>query len=59
MNTKNSNMITEDKMKGKQHKKQQKTMNQLRLFTLKYELLKISVSLQTAFGPETHVAEGQ
>jgi hypothetical protein len=31
----------------------------LRLFTLKYDLLKISVYLQTAFAAETHLAERQ
>jgi hypothetical protein len=34
-------------------------MNQLRLFTLKHELLKISVDLQTGFTAGTHLAEGQ
>jgi hypothetical protein len=34
-------------------------MDQLRLFTLKHELLKISVYLQTAFAAETHVGEKQ
>jgi hypothetical protein len=34
-------------------------MEQLRLFTLQYDLLKISVDLQTAFAAETHLAEGQ
>jgi hypothetical protein len=33
-------------------------MDQLRLFTLKYDLLKISVDLQTAFAAETHLAQG-
>jgi hypothetical protein len=33
-------------------------MDQLRLFTLKYDLLQISVDLQTAFAAETHLAEG-
>jgi hypothetical protein len=33
-------------------------MDQLRLFTLKYVLVKISVDLQTAFAAETHLAEG-
>jgi hypothetical protein len=31
----------------------------LRIFTLKHELIKISVSLQTAFGVERHLAGGQ
>jgi hypothetical protein len=30
----------------------------LRLFTLKHDLIKISVDLQTAFAAETHLAEG-
>jgi hypothetical protein len=34
-------------------------MDHLRLFTLKYDLLKISVYLQTAFAADTHLAEGQ
>jgi hypothetical protein len=34
-------------------------MDQLRLFTLKNDLLKIPVDLQTAFAAETHQAEGQ
>jgi hypothetical protein len=34
-------------------------MDQLRLFTLQHDLLKISVDLQTAFAAETHRAEGQ
>jgi hypothetical protein len=34
-------------------------MNHLRLFTFKYDLLKISVYLQTEFAAETHPAEGQ
>jgi hypothetical protein len=34
-------------------------MDQLRLFTLKHESLKISVHLHTAFAAETHPAEGQ
>jgi hypothetical protein len=34
-------------------------MDQLMLFTTKYELLKTSEHLQTAFAAETHVAEQQ
>jgi hypothetical protein len=34
-------------------------MDQLRLFKLKHELLKIYVDLQTAFAADTHLAEGQ
>jgi hypothetical protein len=37
----------------------QRKMDQLRLFKLKYDLLKISVDLQTAFAAETHLTEGQ
>jgi hypothetical protein len=34
-------------------------MDQLRLFKLKHNLLKISADLQTAFAADTHLAEGQ
>jgi hypothetical protein len=34
-------------------------MDQIRLFTLKYDVVKISVDLQTAFAVETHLTEGQ
>jgi hypothetical protein len=34
-------------------------MDPLKLFKLKHDLLKISVGLQTAFAPDTHLAEGQ
>jgi hypothetical protein len=34
-------------------------MNEFRLLTLKEELLKIYVSIQTAFSVETRLAEGQ
>jgi hypothetical protein len=34
-------------------------MDHLRLFTHKYDLLKISVDLQTAFAAETNLVEGQ
>jgi hypothetical protein len=40
------------------HTQKRKT-DQLRLFTFKHELLKISLRLQTAFAAETHLAEGQ
>jgi hypothetical protein len=33
--------------------------NQLRLFKLKHDLLKISIDLQTAVAADTHLAEGQ
>jgi hypothetical protein len=34
-------------------------MDQLRLFKLKHDLLKISIDLQTAFAADTHLAEVQ
>jgi hypothetical protein len=34
-------------------------MDQIRLFTLKYDLLQVFVDLQTAFAENTHLAEGQ
>jgi hypothetical protein len=34
-------------------------MDQLRFFTLKNYLLKISVDLKTAFAADTHLSEGQ
>jgi hypothetical protein len=34
-------------------------MDQIRLFTLKNDVLKISVHLQTAIAAETRLAEGQ
>jgi hypothetical protein len=34
-------------------------MDQLRLFKLKHDLLKISVDLQIAFAADTHLAEGK
>jgi hypothetical protein len=37
----------------------QRKIDHLRLFTLKYDLLKISVDLQTASAAETQLAEGQ
>jgi hypothetical protein len=56
-NTNNSNKTTQDKT-NKTTTKERK-MDQLRLFTLKYDLLKISVDLQTSFAVEIHLAEGQ
>jgi hypothetical protein len=53
-NTNNSNKTTQGKETTKQRK-----MDQLRLFTLKYDVLKIYVDLQTAFAADTHLAEGQ
>jgi hypothetical protein len=52
-NTKNSNTTTQDKTNNKTK------MNQLRLFTFKYGLQKLSVDLQTTFAAETHLAEGK
>jgi hypothetical protein len=37
----------------------QRKMDQLRIFKLKHDLLKISADLQTAFAADTHLAEGQ
>jgi hypothetical protein len=51
-NTNDSNKTTQDKKKNRK-------MDQLRLVTLKHDLLKISVDLQTAFAADTHLAEGQ
>jgi hypothetical protein len=34
-------------------------MDQLRLFKLKHDLLKISVDLKTELAADTHLAEGQ
>jgi hypothetical protein len=48
-----SNKTTHDKTTTKQK------MDHLRLFTLKYDLLKVSVDLQIAFAADTHLAEGQ
>jgi hypothetical protein len=51
----NSNKTAQAKTNKKQ---QRRKMDHLRLFKLKYDLLKISVDLQTAFAAETHLAEG-
>jgi hypothetical protein len=40
-------------------KTKQRRMDQLRLFTLKYDLLKIYLDLQTASVADTHLATGQ
>jgi hypothetical protein len=37
----------------------QRKVNQLSLFKLKHDLLKISIDLQTALAADTHLAEGQ
>jgi hypothetical protein len=52
-----SNMTTQHKTNKKQYK--QCSMDQFRLLTLKYEVLKISVYIKTAFTFETHLAERQ
>jgi hypothetical protein len=57
-NTSNSNWTTQGKTKQKNPTKQRQ-MDQIRLFKLKYDLLKISVDLQTAFAADTHRTEGQ
>jgi hypothetical protein len=57
-NTNNSNKTTQDKTNETKTTKQRK-MDQLRLFKLKYDLLKIFVDLQTAFAADTNLAEGQ
>jgi hypothetical protein len=54
-NTNNRNKTTQNKTK--QTTKPRK-MDQLRLFKLKHDLLKISVDLQTPFAADTHLAEG-
>jgi hypothetical protein len=56
-NINNSNKRTEETTKTTKETKNQRKMDQLRLFTLKYDLLKISVDLQTAFAADTHLAE--
>jgi hypothetical protein len=42
-----------------QNKRNNKKKNQFKLLTLELEFLHISLSLQTAFAVETHLAEGQ
>jgi hypothetical protein len=54
--TNNSNKTTQDKT-NEQIKRQRK-VDQLRLFKLKYDLLKISIDLQSAFSADTHLTEG-
>jgi hypothetical protein len=51
-NTDNSNKTTQDKTNNKNYNKEttkQRKMDKLSHFTLKHNLLKISVDLQTAF----------
>jgi hypothetical protein len=63
-NTSNNNKTTQDKkQKTKNRQQKEKTrkqmkVNQLRLFKLKRDLLKISINLQTALAEDTHLAEG-
>jgi hypothetical protein len=54
----NSNKTTQDRQQKKERRKQRK-VNQLRLFKLRRDLLKISINLQTALAADTHLAEGQ
>jgi hypothetical protein len=51
--TNNSNKTTQDK------KNTQRKVNQLRIFKLKHDLLKISIDLLTALAADTHLAKGQ
>jgi hypothetical protein len=57
----NSNKTIQDRTNknNKGNNKTQEKMDQRRLHTLKHELLKISLRLQTEFAAETHLAEGQ
>jgi hypothetical protein len=60
-NTNNSNKTTQDKKTNKQTKNKKtkkRKVDQLRLFKLKHDLLKLSIDLQTAFTADTHLAEG-
>jgi hypothetical protein len=56
-NTNNNNKTIQDKTNKNTRK--QKKVDQLRLFKLKHDLLKMSLDLQTALAPDTHLAEGQ
>jgi hypothetical protein len=61
-NTSNSHKTTQDKTNNKNYNEKttkQRKMDQLRFFTLRYDLLNISVRLQTALAAETHLTEGQ
>jgi hypothetical protein len=51
--------MTKLQQRGQQNKHKNNKIYHLMLFTLKYDLLKISIYLQTAFAAETHLAEGQ
>jgi hypothetical protein len=55
-NTNNSN---EAKQGQKKKTRKQRKVDQLRLFKLKHDLLKISEDLKTAFAADTYLAEGQ
>jgi hypothetical protein len=52
-NTNNSNKTN---TRIKQRKKEQRKVDQLRLFTCKRQFLKISVDLQTALAADAHLA---
>jgi hypothetical protein len=57
-----TNTTTKEDSTGQNNKvKNKKTgiVNQLRLFKLQYDLLKISIDLQTALAADAHLAEGQ
>jgi hypothetical protein len=55
-----SNKTTQDKTKNNKIKnKKQRKKDQLRLFTLQQDFLKISVHIQTAFAAATYIAERQ
>jgi hypothetical protein len=61
-NTRNNNKTTQDKKQktdNKKKKQENRKVNQLRLFKLNRDLLKISINLQTALAADTHLAEGQ
>jgi hypothetical protein len=61
-NANNSNKTKQDKTNSRNYNKRNKNprkIDRLRLLPLKYDLLKISVDIQTVFAAETHLAEGQ
>jgi hypothetical protein len=49
---------TKNKKQTTKRKNKKIKVNQLRLFKLKRDLLKISINLQTALAADTHLAEG-
>jgi hypothetical protein len=57
-NTNNSNDNTRRKKQKKKETIQQQKMDEFRILTLKHEVLKISVCLQTTLAVETHLAGG-